>query len=71
MFWLIALFNIAMYALEPRVSGAEKATPAEQRAERCQVLMRALDVVAYQRHRLDLAQGKEDAPPCERPGQLP
>jgi hypothetical protein len=30
--------------------------------------MRALDVVAYQRHRLDLAQGKEDAPPCERPG---
>jgi hypothetical protein len=56
-----------MYALEPRVSGAEKATPAEQRAERCQVLMPALDVVAYQRHRLDLAQEKEDAPPCERP----
>jgi hypothetical protein len=35
--------------------------------ERCRSLMRALDVVGYQRHRLDVMQAKDDVPLCGRP----
>src|SRR5262245_29499605 len=39
----------------------------DENAERCRILTRALDVVRYQRHRLDLAEAKDGMPTCVRP----
>jgi hypothetical protein len=40
---------------------------ADADAERCRILMRALDVVGFERHRLDLVGEKDGMPVCARP----
>jgi hypothetical protein len=39
----------------------------DENAEQCRTLARALDVVGYSRHRLDLIQAKAGMPTCARP----
>jgi hypothetical protein len=59
---VLASFASSWFATE-----APNPATADASEERCRILIRALDVVGYQRHRLDLMQVKDDVPVCGRP----
>jgi hypothetical protein len=62
-FALLIGIVFSWFAPEPASSPAT----TEADAERCRILARALDVVAYQRHRPELAEAKDGMPICVRP----
>jgi len=59
---VLTSFALSWFAAEAPIPVA-----ADASEERCRILMRALDVVGYQRHRLDLTREKDGVPLCMRP----
>lgn len=64
---LIVCAVLASFARSWFATEAPNPATADASEERCRVLMRALDVVGYQRHRLDLVDEKDGVPTCARP----
>jgi hypothetical protein len=64
---LIVCAVLASFALSWFATESPNPATADASEERCRILMRALDVVAYQRHRPDLVGEKDGMPVCARP----
>jgi hypothetical protein len=64
---LILCAVLTSFALSWFATESPNPATAEASEERCRILVRALDVVGYSRHRLDLTQAKDDVPACARP----
>ena len=59
---VLTIVTMSWFATE----GPNPAT-ADASEQRCQILMRALDVVCFQRHRVDLTREKDGVSLCVRP----
>jgi hypothetical protein len=64
---LVCCALLTSAALSWFATEAPNAAIADADAERCRVLMRALDVVGFERHRLDLVGEKDGMRVCARP----
>jgi hypothetical protein len=63
----VLMVGVVLSWFGPRDVEALDPIVVDENSERCRTLARALDVVGYSRHRLDLAQAKAGMPTCTRP----